>query len=152
MARNAIGERPRPNSRIQWALSRQAHAIGRSRYIRRVLPHGYRPWSRVHVDSAIFEGTSSRTKDQASYACARVHTHLRESAHGQTCRNNTVPEVANGWPARLFEMEVSNSRVKWPLYWSWWSSYGHKLSPVWFNCYRKPTQQQRCITTTPKKI
>lgn len=45
-------------------------------------------------------------------SCVRVHTRLRESAHGQTCRNNTVPEVANGWPARLFEMEVSNRRVK----------------------------------------
>jgi hypothetical protein len=151
MARNVRGERPRPNTRMQWAFSCQVYA-------RTIALHSScsllrtSTLSRVHVDSAIFEGASSRTKDQASYACARVHIHLRESAHGQTCRNNTVPEVANGWPARLFEMEVSNSRVKWPLYWSWWSSYGHKLSPVWFNCYRKPTQQQRCITTTRKKI
>lgn len=128
-------------------------ALRRSRYIRYMCSLSRTSTLfRVHVDSAIFERVSSRTKDQASYACTRVHTRLRESAHSQTCRNNTVPEVANGWPARLFEMEVSNSRVKWPLYWSWWSSYGHKLSPVWFNCYRKPTQQQRCITTTRKKI
>ncbi|TGZ55311.1 hypothetical protein DBV15_07379 [Temnothorax longispinosus] len=95
--------------------------LGRSRYIRRVLSLTDIDLVRVHVDSAIFERVSSRTgKDQASYACTRVHTRLRESAHSQTCRNNTVPEVANGWPARLFEME--------------------------------PTQQQRCITTTRKKI
>jgi len=126
--------------------------LGRSRYSSCSFSRTHRscpaftwipPFSKEHHPS---------TKDRASYAYTRVHTRLRESAYGQTCRNNTVPEVANGWPARLFEMEVSNSRVKWPLYWSWWSSYGHKLSPVWFNCYRKPTQQQRCITTTRKKI
>ncbi|EZA55326.1 hypothetical protein X777_04779 [Ooceraea biroi] len=46
------------------------------------------------------------------YVAPRVCARVRGSARGRNCRNNTVPEVANGWPVRLFEMEVSNSRVK----------------------------------------
>lgn len=148
MARNARGERPCPNLRTQWAFSCRVHT--------RTIALSFVVFSLVDVDlvphSRGFRHFRKGIIAHEGSGVVHAYTHVRESAHSQTCRNNTVPEVANGWPARLFEMEVSNSRVKWPLYWSWWSSYGHKLSPVWFNCYRKPTQQQRCITTIRKKI
>lgn len=152
MERNARGERPCPNSRTQWAFSRRVYARAIA------LPFVAFPLTDIDLvpRSRGFrhfrKGIIAHGGSGVVCLYTRVHTRLRESARSQTCRNNTVPEVADGWPTRLFEMEVSNSRVKWPLYWSWWSSYGHKLSPVWFNCYRKPTQQQRCITTTLKKI
>lgn len=84
---------------------RRLHSV----YLPDVFFHEHRPcftWT-----PPFSEGTSEQLHEKACM-CMCVYTRLRESARGRNCRYNTVPEVANGWLVRLFEMEVSNSRVK----------------------------------------
>lgn len=80
--------------------------------IRRVPSYGHRPcptFTWIPPFSKKHHRARRIRRRVLVHACTHAYANLRAAKLVGTI---PVPEVANGWPTRLFEMEVSNSRVK----------------------------------------